>query len=186
MEALEHHRGVDAAALKGAPQIEEVPPLLALVECAELRAQQLIELEGRHARRPLEPGVVHHDRRADEAELGEVFTRVDLHLQSHSEGWNAFGLEAVCELDATLLQSALRRPEPRVEDTANGIERLADGLCLDLHEVDVFRIASCRVQVELVQRRAATEGQALCDLFECEHVDECSRDDEVLLDLRVL
>ena len=39
------------------------------------------------------------------------------------------------------------------------VYRLLNGLGIHLNQVDVFRVAGLRLQIEFVQRRATTEGE---------------------------
>ena len=111
---------------------------------------------------------------------------VDLDLQPHLQRWGVLGLESVDEVDAPLFQLALRLAQPRIQHTPNQVERLADRLGFDLNEVDVLRVAGSRLQVELVERGAAAESEAVGDVLDAEHLDDRPTDDEVLFDMSIL
>lgn len=73
------------------PEVEEVPALLALVERAQLRAEELVEvigLDGGIAREPARANLV---LAIDEVEHAEVLSGVDLDLEPHRKRGRPFG-----------------------------------------------------------------------------------------------
>ena len=56
------------------------------------------------------------------------------------------------------------------------IHRLLDGLGVHLNQVDVFRIAWLWLQIEFVQRRAASEGKMLLQEGIAEYRHQCPAD----------
>jgi len=65
-----------------------------------------------------------------------------------------------------------------------GVDRGADGLCLGLHQVDVFGAAQRLLEQQLVDGRAAAKGDPAGERWRIEQVAERAADDQVLLDLR--
>lgn len=76
LEAGDDRRWVDPASLQGVPEIEEIAPLLTLVESFELCSQQLVDRERVDVCGPAKPRAVDLERHAHPAELGEVLARV--------------------------------------------------------------------------------------------------------------
>ena len=175
-----------SALVEREPEVEEVAALFSLVEGSEFRGQQLVDLEGRRFGLTREPTAVEAERHPRQPELREVLARVDLDLEPHPDGGRFLRVETIDEVDAALFEVALWRAQPRVEHGADQVERVADGLGFDLDEVDVLRVSGGRMQVELVQGRAAAERQAVGDVGHAEHLDQSAADDEVLLDPGVL
>src|SRR5207342_878172 len=66
----------------------------------------------------------------------------------------------------------------------DGVDRGAYGLCRGLHQVDVFGVAQRLLEQQLVDGRAAAEGDLAGERGRIEQVAERAADDQVLLDLR--
>ena len=83
---------------------------------------------------------------------------VDLHFQVDLAGAHIGRLYAEDEgvVVFLLLDDGFAQPG---EDFAQMVYRLFDGFGIHLDQVDVFRIAGLRLQIEFVQRRATTEGE---------------------------
>lgn len=142
--------------VEGVPEVEQVPPLLPLVERPQFRGQKLLGVVGEDVRPPREPAPFDRKRQPFEPEYGEVFSRVDLHLQL--EGQPVLGSEPVEQGNAAFAAFTLGRAEPAVQTASQLVYDMPDGSRFDLHEVDVFRITGWR-QVELEQGCAPSEGQ---------------------------
>ena len=63
------------------------------------------------------------------------------------------------------------------------VYRLTNRFRLHLHQVDVFRIARLRLQIQLMQCRATSECQMLCQKRILIYRNQCPTDDQVLLHL---
>ncbi len=165
--------------------VEKVAPLLPLIQCPQFGAQQLVDCVGRNVRRAYEPGVRDFERHLFHAGLGEMLTGVDLDLELQFERWCILGLDAIDQVDPSLLEDTTRLPEPRIQNGTCPVEGPADRLGADLNQVDVLRVASRRGEIDLVQGGAAAKGQAVRQLGNCKKIDDGAANDEVLLDLSI-
>jgi hypothetical protein len=68
---------------------------------------------------------------------------------------------------------------PPVEDRTDGPRRRSD-------QIDILRVPEGRGEVQLVQRRAATEPELLAQQRIGEQIDDRAADDQLLLDLPLL
>ena len=167
------------------PEVEDVSSLLPLVQRTKLRTQQLVELVRGDVRRPAEPGVLDTEGEMHDAQLGEMLAGVDLDLEPQPQWRYVLGGETVHQVDPALLELPLWPAEPRVQDGANPIEGLTDGLRVHLHQIDVLGVSGRRCEVQLVQRGSAAESETVRQLGCAEQLDDGAADDEVLLDLGV-
>lgn len=67
------------------------------------------------------------------------------------------------------------------EGFAQMVYRLLNGLGIHLNQVDVFRVAGLRLQIEFVQRRAATEGKMLLQEGTAVYRHQRPADNQILL-----
>lgn len=110
---------------------------------------------------------------------------VDLDLQPQRNHRFDFRLEVVVEGRATLRLLISGLSEPRLGRFPDGGEHVADTLRFSLYEVDVLGIAICTVEMQLVQRRTAAEGQPVRQEGVGEQLHQSPRDYEILLDVGV-
>ena len=84
----------------------------------------------------------------------------------------------------TLLRARLAQPS--VERLPDGVHHRADRPRLDLYEIDVLGETGRWFDEQLVQGRAAAEGELLDDHFVRVQLDERPGQDEILLDQHVV
>lgn len=131
-------------------QVEQVASLPALVERPQLRGQQLVHLKCRDRRRPFEPAGSDAEWTFRIAQDGPVLTRVDFDLQPQLHGRRAAGLEAVAEGHTPLRLSPTWLAEPWTERRLDHVHHCARRTRLHLNQIDVFRVARRRRQIQLV------------------------------------
>ena len=111
---------------------------------------------------------------------------IDFDLQAHALRRHVLGLETIYERHSAFGLLPLRLAKPRVEHLVQRIHDRAGRSWRNLHEVDVLGVAGGRRQMELVERRAATERKLIGQERMREYPDQRPADDEILFDLNIL
>jgi len=111
-----------------------------------------------------------------------VLARVDLHFQVQLGVGRSFRSEPEDEMDRMTGAVAMEVAEPR-QRLANRVDRRANPLRADLHQVDILRVAQRLSEQQLVDCGAAAKGDPAFQLRRVEEIAERAADDQVLLDL---
>ena len=101
-ERLEQQCPIKLGVAQREVEVEQVAPLLALVESSQLGSEELRQRVRRNVGCAREPGVLHLERTRDDAVDREVLARIDLELDPRVHHGRDGGVEPVVQGEATL------------------------------------------------------------------------------------
>lgn len=115
-----------------------------------------------------------------------MLARVDLHLQPKRSHWRDFRLEPVEQCHTAFGTRALGQPEPMVEPFPHRVQDGSNRARCSLHQVDVLGVSAWRLNEQLVELRAATQGDLPRQRRFAEQFDQRAREHKILLYLSII
>ena len=149
-EALDEARLVHGQGAQRQVQIEQVAPLLALVQGTELGSQELLGREGNEFRLSREPRILDLDGLAPVATDRLALPDVDLHLEPHLLHGQRRRLKAVDHGDALCAPLPPGFPQPGIQHGPHGVEQISGRPRGRGDEIDVLGVPTRRIEQELV------------------------------------
>ena len=141
--------------------------------------------EGRNFRGSGEPLIIDAEGDGLRCIVRFDLPRVDLDFQTYL-GFRVLRLRPKPEFRRDLALFEIAPVEPRLQPFSHSVEDRSHGLRGRSDQVDILRVPERRGEVQLVQRRAATEPELLAQGRIGEQIDDRAADDPVLLDLPLL
>ena len=167
-------------------EVVEIAPLVTLQQCTQLGRQHLFAGKCGNGRLAREPGIIDLQRQRRRAVESLGLAGVDLDLQPDRHATAVFGIdpEAKLRCDRTLIEP--RAPQPRFQNDTQSIEDGTDRPAGSPDQVDVLGIAHRPREVQLVERRPATNPYCGVQHVVGEYLHQSTADDEVLFDLSLI